>query len=149
MIVPLNYFNTKPFQNWTWAGSELMGTAFFYVDYTFPVEAGREALKRILDDTEKWDGRAWGLQVTDTTDRIMTLRALMSAPDAPTAWDLRCLVREHFVAFLQREYPQCLPRTRFSESQDPETQPPPTLSPSPEALAHGSASSPRGQGPMT
>ncbi|HOB63394.1 MAG TPA: mechanosensitive ion channel [Candidatus Competibacteraceae bacterium] len=149
LIVPLNYFNTKPFQNWTWAGSELMGTAFFYVDYTFPVEAGREALKRILDDTEKWDGRAWGLQVTDTTDRIMTLRALMSAPDAPTAWDLRCLVREHFVAFLQREYPQCLPRTRFSESQDPETQPPPTLSPSPEALAHGSASSPRGQGPMT
>ena len=46
----------------------------------------------------------------------MTLRALMSAPDAPTAWDLRCLVRERFVAFLQREYPQCLPRTGFSES---------------------------------
>ena len=42
LIVPLNYFNTKPFQNWTWANSELLGTAFFYVDYTFPVEAGRE-----------------------------------------------------------------------------------------------------------
>ena len=50
----------------------------------------------------------------------MTLRALMSAPDAPTAWDLRCLVRERFVAFLRREYPQCLPRTRFSESQEDE-----------------------------
>ena len=120
LIVPLNYFNTKPFQNWTWTGSELLGAAFFYVDYTFPVAVGREELKRILDDSALWDGRVWGLQVTDTTDRTMTLRALMSAPDAPTAWDLRCLVRERFVAFLRREYPQCLPRTRFSESQEDE-----------------------------
>lgn len=120
LIVPLNYFNTKPFQNWTWANSELLGTAFFYVDYTFPVEAGREELKRILDGSDLWDGRAWGLQVTDATDRTVTLRALMSAPDAPTAWDLRCLVRERFVVFLQQNYPQCLPRTRFSESQEEE-----------------------------
>ena len=118
LIVPLNYFNTKPFQNWTWANSELLGTAFFYVDYTFPVEAGREELKRILDGSDIWDGRAWGLQVTDTTDRTVTLRALMSAPDASIAWDLRCLVRERFVAFLQQNYPQCLPRTRFSESPE-------------------------------
>ncbi|MCB1795439.1 MAG: mechanosensitive ion channel [Candidatus Competibacteraceae bacterium] len=120
LIVPLNYFNTKPFQNWTWANSELLGTAFFYVDYTFPVEVGREELKRILDSSDIWDGRAWGLQVTDTTDRTVTLRALMSAPDASIAWDLRCLVRERFVAFLQQHYPQCLPRTRFSESKEEE-----------------------------
>ncbi|MCB1825703.1 MAG: mechanosensitive ion channel [Candidatus Competibacteraceae bacterium] len=120
LIVPLNYFNTKPFQNWTWTNSELLGTAFFYVDYNFPVEAGREELKRILDGSDLWDGRAWGLQVTDTTDRTVTLRALMSAPDASTAWDLRCLVRERFVTFLQQHYPQCLPRTRFSESPEEE-----------------------------
>ncbi|MCP5197183.1 MAG: mechanosensitive ion channel [Gammaproteobacteria bacterium] len=118
LIVPLNYFNTKPFQNWTWANADLLGTAFFYVDYTFPVESGRQELKRILDESDLWDGRAWGLQVTDTTDRTVTLRALMSAPDASKAWDLRCLVRERFVAFLQTHYPQCLPRTRFSESRD-------------------------------
>ncbi len=120
LVVPLNYFNTKPFQNWTWTGAELLGTAFFYVDYTFPVETGREELKHILDDSGLWDGRAWGLQVTNTTDRTVELRALMSAPDASTAWDLRCLVRERFVAFLQRNYPQCLPRTRFSESPEEE-----------------------------
>jgi small-conductance mechanosensitive channel len=118
LIVPLNYFNTKPFQNWTWASADLLGTAFFYVDYAFPVEAGRQELKRILDESDLWDGRVWGLQVTDTTDRTVTLRALMSAPDASIAWDLRCLVRERFVAFLQTNYPQCLPRTRFSESRE-------------------------------
>ncbi len=117
LIVPLNYFNTKPFQNWTWASADLLGTAFFSVDYTFPVEAGRQELKRILDESDLWDGRAWGLQVTDTTERTVTLRALMSAPDAPTAWNLRCLVRERFIAFLQADYPQCLPHTRLSESR--------------------------------
>ncbi|MCB1771268.1 MAG: mechanosensitive ion channel [Candidatus Competibacteraceae bacterium] len=123
LIVPLNYFNTKPFQNWTWSSADLLGTAFFYVDYTFPVEAGRQELKRILDESGLWDERVWGLQVTDTTDRTVTLRALMSAPDASIAWDLRCLVREQFVAFLQTHYPQCLPRTRFSESPDGKSQP--------------------------
>ena len=121
LIVPLNYFNTKPFQNWTWASADLLGTVFFYVDYTFPVEAGRQELKRILDESGLWDGRAWGLQVTDTTDRTVALRALISAPDASVAWDLRCLVRERFVAFLQTHYPQCLPRTRFSESPERES----------------------------
>ena len=135
--MPLNYFNTKPFQNWTWTGAELLGTAFFYVDYTFPVEAGREELKRILDGSGLWDGRAWGLQVTNTTDRTVELRALMSAPDAPTAWDLRCLVRERFVAFLQWEYPQCLPRTRFSESSEEEAREPLVGPPPPDALQHG------------
>jgi hypothetical protein len=112
LVVPLNYFNTQPFQNWTRTGGELLGTAFFNVDYTFSVEEGRQALKRILDESGIWDGRAWGLQVTDSKEHTLELRALMSAPDASTAWDLRCYVREKFVAFLQQSYPNCLPKTR-------------------------------------
>jgi potassium efflux system protein len=112
LVVPLNYFNTQPFQNWTRSSSELLGTAFFYVDYTFPVEKGRTELKRILDASNLWDGRAWGLQVTNTSAQTLELRALMSAADASTTWDLRCYVREKFIAFLQRDYPDALPRTR-------------------------------------
>lgn len=115
LIVPLNYFNTKPFQNWTWADSELTGAAFFSVDYTFPVEVGRQKLQQILEESELWDGRNWALYVTDSTERTITLRATMSAPDAQTAWNLRCLVRERFVTFLQTDYPQCLPHTRHGE----------------------------------
>jgi len=40
------------------------------------------------------------------------LRALMDARDSGTAWDLRCYVREKLIEFLQREYPECLPKTR-------------------------------------
>lgn len=113
LVVPLNFFNTQPFQNWTRSSSELLGTAFFRVDYTFPVEQGRLELKRILDSSGLWDGRVWALQVTDTSERTVELRALMSAPDASTAWDLRCHVREKFIEFLQQHYPQCLPKTRL------------------------------------
>jgi hypothetical protein len=37
----------------------------------------------------------------------------MSAADSPTAWNLRCEVREKLLEFLQREFPQCLPRVRL------------------------------------
>jgi small-conductance mechanosensitive channel len=117
LIVPLNFFNTQPFQNWTRTSSDLLGTAYFYVDYTFPVEEGRQELKRILDACDLWDSKVGVLQVTDATAQAVELRALMSAADASIAWDLRCHVREKFIEFLQREYPDALPKTRAILSQ--------------------------------
>jgi len=112
LIVPLSYFIEHPFQNWTRQTADLLGTVSIYADYTVPVEEVREELHRILDGSEQWDRKVWGLQVTDATERTMTLRALMSAPDSSKAWDLRCLVRERLIAFLQAKHPQSLPRAR-------------------------------------
>jgi hypothetical protein len=53
------------------------------------------------------------LQVTDASERTMQLRALVSAADSSTCWDLRCRVREGLIAYLQANYPQCLPRDRM------------------------------------
>jgi hypothetical protein len=46
------------------------------------------------------------------TERTIEVRALMSADDAGTAFDLRCEVRERLVAWLQREHPESLPQLR-------------------------------------
>jgi hypothetical protein len=43
---------------------------------------------------------------------VMEVRVLVSAADAGKAWDLRCELREKLIDFLQRNYPQCLPRMR-------------------------------------
>lgn len=112
LVVPLSYFIEKPFQNWTRRTSDLLGTVFVYTDYTVPVEAVREELHKILEATPLWDKKTWGLQVTNASEHALELRALMSAPGASQAWDLRCHVREKLVAFLQREYPESLPRSR-------------------------------------
>ena len=112
LIVPITYFMEKPFQNWTRISADILGTVFLYVDYTVPVQAIREELHRILKDSDLWDGKVWGLQTTNASERTVELRALMSAADASNAWNLRCTVREKLIEFIQRHYPNGLPRVR-------------------------------------
>jgi len=112
LILPITYFIEKPFQNWTRVTADILGTVFIYVDYTVPVQEIREELYRILKDSKLWDGHVWALQVTDATERTVQLRALMSAPDASSAWNLRCEVREKLIEFIQKNYPEGLPKVR-------------------------------------
>jgi hypothetical protein len=112
LVLPLSYFIEKPFQNWTRQTADLLGTVFVYADYTVPVDEVRAELQRILESSGMWDGKVWGLQVTNLSERTVELRALMSAPGSSQAWDLRCHVREKLVQFLQERYPNCLPRAR-------------------------------------
>jgi len=112
LVLPISYFIEKPFQNWTRTSADILGSVFIYVDYTTPVEEVRAELERILKESPYWDKKVKVLQVTNTTDRSVELRALMSAADSPTAWNLRCEVREKLLDFLQKKYPQSLPRVR-------------------------------------
>jgi len=112
LVLPLNYFIEKPFQNWTRNSAQLMGTVLLQTDYTVPVDAVRAELQRIVADNLLWDQRTCVLHVTDAKERTLELRALVSAANAGAVWELRCAVREQLVAFLQREYPASLPRIR-------------------------------------
>jgi len=118
LIVPLSYFIDHPFQNWTRTSANLMGNFYIYADYTCPVEPLREELTRVLKSTPLWDGKVNVLQVTDLFQQTMQIRALMSAGDSSKLWDLRCLVREKMIDFLQKNYPQCLPKQRLNELQN-------------------------------
>ena len=112
LIIPITYFIENPFQNWTRVSADILGTVFIYVDHTVPVDAVRAELQRILEGSEWWDRKVCVLQVTNTSERTVELRALMSAEDASVAWTLRCHVREKLVAFVREKYPQALPRLR-------------------------------------
>ena len=121
LVVPITYFIEHPFQNWTRVTADILGTVFLYVDYTVPVAAVRAELTRILESTDLWDRKVNVLQVTNTSERTIELRALMSAADAGTAWNLRCHVREKLVEFIQDNYPDALPRLR-AEFEQPQIQ---------------------------
>ena len=112
LVIPITYFIEKPFQNWTRTTADILGTVYLYVDYTVPVDAVREQLQKILNESELWDKKVCVLQVTNTTERAIELRALMSAADASTAWSLRCEVREKLLNFIKEKYPQALPKLR-------------------------------------
>lgn len=113
LVVPLQYWIEKPFENWTRTSSQLIGTVFLWVDYRTPLAPLREALQTACESSELWDGRVALLQVTEAGEHALQLRCLVSASSAPRAWDLRCHVREQLIAFLQRETPEHLPRQRI------------------------------------
>jgi small-conductance mechanosensitive channel len=112
LVLPLSYFIEKPFQNWTRRSAALLGSVYVWVDYSFPVDEARNALKTIVENSPLWDKRFWNLQVSDASERTIQLRVLATSSDSSKSWDLRCEIREKFVAYIQRHHPGALPRLR-------------------------------------
>ncbi|HEV3482224.1 MAG TPA: mechanosensitive ion channel family protein [Candidatus Acidoferrales bacterium] len=130
LVVPLSYFIDKPFQNWTRTSANLLGVVLIYADYRLPVDEVREELHRLLEASDLWDKQAWGLQVTDATDKTIELRALVSAADGSHLWDLRCFIREKLIAYIASKYPDALPLNRqdivHNASENQPSQPEPS-----------------------
>lgn len=111
-IVPINYFLENSFENWTRTTPEVVGKVKIYVDYNLPLEPLRKVFSLWLEQSPLWDKRAAGLLVTGCTERVMEIRATMSAKNSGDAWDLECMVREKMIDYIRENYPDALPRTR-------------------------------------
>jgi small-conductance mechanosensitive channel len=112
LVLPLSYFLDHPFQNWTRTSAQILGNTILYVDYTVPMDELRKELRRICESSKLWKGQVCVLQVSDATEHTVQLRALMDARNSGDAWDLRCLVREGLIDYLQKNHPGSLPRYR-------------------------------------
>ncbi|WP_306414821.1 mechanosensitive ion channel family protein [Brevundimonas aurantiaca] len=117
MVLPLSYFISTPFQNWTRENARLIGTAMFYVDYEAPIDRLRTAFEGIVKGSKLWDGDVQVMQVTDITERVLQVRCLASARSAGVAFDLRCEIREKLMAFMRDECREALPRDRLEWPQ--------------------------------
>ena len=115
LVMPLSAFIEKPFENWSLEDSSLIGSVFWHVDYSAPIEAMRRKLSEFLETSAYWDRRVASLQVVEAEDHTLKIRALMSAKNSAAAWDLRCQIREQMICWLQDEHPQALPRTRLEK----------------------------------
>ncbi|GAA4321995.1 hypothetical protein GCM10023115_49860 [Pontixanthobacter gangjinensis] len=114
LVVPTTYFIEKTFQNWTRTSADILGTVYIYVDYGLPFDAIRQEQTRLLNSTDLWDGNVNVMQVTNATEKSVEIRVLVSAKDSPTAWDLRVYLREKLLEFIQKNYPEALPKARIS-----------------------------------
>lgn len=116
LIVPVAYFIAHPFENWSMRESNVLSVIHLFVDYGINVEMVRAKFAELLKACPLWDGRAGPLlQVIGVREDGMELRALCSAKDGPTAWDLSCLLREQLVAFLQSlDHGRYLPKRRVA-----------------------------------
>lgn len=116
ITMPVSYFTSRPFENWSRGGIQMTGTVFLQLDHAAPVRLIRERLHEILKDCAAWDGRDWSLAVTDTTPTTMEVRAVVTAKDADDIWTARCAVREQLLAWLAEHHPYALPRVTTAEA---------------------------------
>lgn len=112
VVLPISYFTTTPFENWTHTRPELVGSVILHVDHCAPVDRIRAEFERIVHASPLWDGRKLALQVIDAHERTIELRGVLSGRSSGDVWDLRCAVREGLMAFLATEHPEALPRMR-------------------------------------
>ncbi|WCT10277.1 mechanosensitive ion channel family protein [Mucilaginibacter jinjuensis] len=112
LILPINYFITKPFQNWTRISADILGTVFIYMDYSIPIEPLRKEFDDLLTKTKLWDGKVKVLQITDAKEKTIEIRLLMSSGNSSDAFDLRCFIRENMITYIQKNYPESLPKLR-------------------------------------
>ncbi|MEV0319634.1 mechanosensitive ion channel family protein [Streptomyces sp. NPDC050658] len=119
ITMPVSYFVSKPFENWSRGGAQMTGTVFFQLDHSAPVPLMREKLRDVLRECGAWDGRDWGLAVTDTTPNTIQVRALVTAKDADDIWTVRVTVREQLISWLAEHHPYALPRVNTAWAELP------------------------------
>ncbi|MDN3259129.1 mechanosensitive ion channel [Streptomyces sp. CSDS2] len=142
ITMPVSYFTSRPFENWSRGTPQMTGIVYWHLDHSAPVEAMREKLRDILRACPAWDGRAYGLQVTDSTPNTIQVRALVTAKDADDIWTVRVTVREQMITWLVAEHPYALPRVNTADAVLP-----PHQAPSPDGTSFRRAYEfPRGRG---
>jgi len=124
LIVPVSKFLEESFQNWTRETSQILGSVIWYLDPATDIPRVRTKLEELVKASPRWDGRFCNLQVTDTRPEAIEVRALMTAKDASTAFDLRCEVREALLSFISSKMPEALVRYRGDvEFRQPQLEP--------------------------
>lgn len=113
LVLPVSYFVNTPFENWTRDTSQLLGAVLIFVDYSVSIPELRKELIDYVSSHPLWDKRVVTLQVVNSTELAIQIRALVSSSTSGNSWNLRCDVREHLITYLMDNNPGSLPRVHI------------------------------------
>jgi small-conductance mechanosensitive channel len=118
VIVPISYFISHPFENWSKSDTRILQPIYLYADYHVDVDAVRQKFRELLERSDNWDQTLDPIiQVTGMSEKGIELRALFYAKDPGKGWDLHCELREGLISFLQTvEGGRYLPKHRVELS---------------------------------
>lgn len=109
LIIPSRYFTQTPFENWTRRAAAQLGTVELKLDWSAPMTLIRAKVEQLLTATDLWDGRTWGVQITDSDEYTVTVRVLVSAKNSGHLSDLRAYMREQLISWIVTEEPWARP----------------------------------------
>lgn len=117
LIIPSRYFTQTPFENWTRRAAAQLGTVELKLDWSAPMTLIRTKVEQLLTSTDLWDGRTWGVQITDSDEYTVTVRILVSAKNSGHLSDLRAYIREQLISWIVTEEPWARPAQRIEPRQ--------------------------------
>ena len=117
LIIPSRYFTQTPFENWTRRAAAQLGTVELKLDWSAPMTLIRTKVEQLLTATDLWDGRTWGVQITDSDEYTVTVRVLVSAKNSGHLSDLRAYIREQLISWIVTEEPWARPAQRIEPRQ--------------------------------
>lgn len=117
LIIPSRYFTQTPFENWTRRAAAQLGTVELKLDWSAPMTLIRAKVEQLLTATDLWDGRTWGVQITDSDEYTVTVRVLVSAKNSGHLSDLRAYLREQLISWIVAEEPWARPAQRIEPRQ--------------------------------
>lgn len=118
MIVPVKYFVSHPFENYSMQDEKLTRTFDLVLDHDAEPDALREEWQAVVADDED--------ALPDENNKVLTmghdhngqtLRFYCTAKDASTSWDMHARMRETMLKWIRAEHPEWWPRERVVDAE--------------------------------
>ncbi|WP_235296318.1 mechanosensitive ion channel family protein [Portibacter marinus] len=101
VIVPLQYFISQPFENWSKGSAHTVKTITVYADPRTDVGKVREKVIEIMKEKGDYEmEHEPKIEVTSVDPRSVEIRILIHGKDPGTAWDHEVALREEIINFV-------------------------------------------------
>lgn len=118
MIVPVQYFTSRPFENYSIVDKKMTRVFLLTLDPRTNVSELRDAYMEIARaDEDVMQDEMLKVLVVDQNQAGIVIRFYCTAKDATTAWNMHCRLREQTLDWIRVHHPEWWPRQRELEER--------------------------------
>lgn len=115
IIVPVKYFVSKPFENWSVKDARIMKTIRLWLDHAADAEVLRQTFDQLARDQEGViEPESLCCFVTDHSAQGQEITFYVMTPDPSTGWEVEMQLREKLIGFVRKQHPEWWPRERVT-----------------------------------
>ncbi|MGX0877068.1 small-conductance mechanosensitive channel [Roseovarius sp. MBR-154] len=115
IIVPVRYFVSKPFENWSVKDARIMHTVRLRLDHSADSDVLRDRFQELArEDEGVIEHDQISCYVTGHTVQGMELSFYAMSPDPSTGWVTQMRLREGLLRFIRERHPEWWPQERIA-----------------------------------